>query len=150
MLTDNDFMRIAIEEALIAAENGEIPVGAIIVKDDAVIARAHNRVEELKSSSAHAEMIAINEAENKLGKWLYGCTMYVTLEPCSMCAGALVLSRMNRLCIGAKDLKTGACTSLYNIIQDKRLNHRLELTMGIEEETCSQILKDFFRKRRNI
>lgn len=150
MLTDNDLMHIAIEEALIAADNGEVPVGAVIVKDDIVIARAHNMVEELKSSSAHAEMLAMRQAEKRLGKWLYGCTMYVTLEPCSMCAGALVLSRMKRICIGARDPKTGACTSLYNIIQDQRLNHRLELTIGIEEEACQQILKDFFRKRRNI
>lgn len=150
MMTDNDFMRCAIEEAMIAGEKGEIPVGAVIVRDDAIVSKAHNRVEELNDSSAHAEMLAISEAEKKLGKWLYGCTMYVTLEPCSMCAGALVLSRMKRLCVGTMDEKTGACSSLYNIIQDERLNHRLELMTGIESETCSQILKDFFRKRRNI
>lgn len=148
MFTNIEFMREAIKEAQIAGEKGEVPVGAVIVKDGMIIARAHNMVEELADSTAHAEMLAIREAEKKLGKWLYGCSIYVTLEPCSMCAGALVLSRIDKLYIGADDPKTGACGSLRNIVKDERLNHRIKVIRGIESELCSRILKDFFRKRR--
>lgn len=148
MSTYNEYMCEAINEAIRAAELDEVPVGALIVKDGEIIARAHNMVESLGSPTAHAEMIAISEATGKLGKWLDGCTMYVTLEPCAMCAGAIVLSRLDRLCIGAMDSKTGACGSLRNIVCDERLNHKVELTVGIEAEVCSKLLKDFFRKRR--
>ena len=126
-----------------------MPVGALIVKDGKVIAKAHNLIETDGRSSAHAEMIAIEAAEKSLSaKWLTGCTMYVTLEPCSMCAGALVLSRLERLVIGADDPKTGACGSLYNIVSDERLNHRIEIKRGVLAEQCSAQLKDFFRERR--
>ena len=146
---DERFMLEALREAVIGADEGEVPVGAVIVKDGEIIAGAHNRIEGDKRSSAHAEMIAIEKAESLLGaKWLSGCTMYVTLEPCSMCAGALVLSRIDRLVIGADDPKTGACGSLRNIVSDERLNHRIEINRGVLKEECSTTLKEFFRERR--
>ena len=125
------------------------PFGAVIVKDGQLIARAHNMVEGARSSQAHAEMLALAEAEEKLGsKWLPGATMYVTLEPCSMCAGAMVLSRLDRLVIGADDSKTGACGSLVNIAANEKLNHRIEISRGVLEEECGKVLKEFFRTRR--
>lgn len=146
---DERFMAEAIGQAMKAKEAGEVPVGAVIVKDGEVIAKAHNRIETDSKSSAHAEMLALDAAQEALGsKWLNGCTMYVSLEPCSMCAGALVLSRVGRLVIGADDPKTGACGSLYNIAADERLNHRIEITRGVLGKQCSEILKDFFRQRR--
>ena len=146
---DERFMLEALKEAAQAAEEGEVPVGAVIVKDGHIIARAHNQVETARRSSAHAEMIALEAAEAALGaKWLPGAIMYVTLEPCSMCSGAMVLARMARLVIGADDPKTGACGSLYNIANDERLNHSIEITRGVLAGECSAILKDFFRSRR--
>lgn len=146
---DEKFMLEALKEAARAAEEGEVPVGAVIVKDGEIIARAHNKVETAHRSSAHAEMIAIEAAEAALGaKWLTGATMYVTLEPCSMCSGAMVLARMARLVIGADDPKTGACGSLYNIANDERLNHSIEITRGVLAGECSALLKSFFRSRR--
>jgi tRNA(adenine34) deaminase len=146
---DESFMLEALREAALGAKEGEVPVGAVVVEDGEIIARAHNRIESDKRSSAHAEMLAIEEAEKALGaKWLTGCTMYVTLEPCSMCAGALVLSRIDRLVIGADDPKTGACGSLRNIAEDERLNHRIEIKRGVLREECSTALKEFFRERR--
>ena len=146
---DERYMLEALKEAADAAEAGEVPVGAVIVKDGQLIARSHNLVEGAKSSQAHAEMLALAEAEKKLGsKWLSGACMYVTLEPCSMCAGAMVLARLDRLVIGADDPKTGACGSLLNIAANDKLNHRLEITRGVLEKECSTLLKDFFRARR--
>ena len=146
---DELFMMEAIAEAAGAADAGEVPVGAVIVRDGEIISRAHNMVETEGRSSAHAEMLAIESAEKSLGaKWLTGCTMYVTLEPCSMCAGAMVLARLSRLVIGAADPKTGACGSLYNIVSDDRLNHRIEIQTGVLEDICSRQLKDFFRAKR--
>ena len=146
---DERYMLEAVKEAARAAEEGEVPVGAVIVKDGQIIARAHNRIEAARRSSAHAEMLAIEAAEEALdAKWLTGATMYVTLEPCSMCAGAMVLARIARLVIGTDDPKTGACGSLYNIASDERLNHSIEITRGVLAEECSAILKDFFRSRR--
>ena len=146
---DERFMLEALKEAARAAEEGEVPVGAVVVKDGQIIARAHNMVETARRSSAHAEMIALEAAEAALGaKWLPDATMYVTLEPCSMCSGAMVLARMSRLVIGADDPKTGACGSLYNIANDERLNHSIEITRGVLAGECSAILKDFFRSRR--
>ena len=146
---DERYMLEAVKEAARAAEEGEVPVGAVIVKDGQIIARAHNRIEAARRSSAHAEMLALEAAEEKLGaKWLTGATMYVTLEPCSMCAGAMVLARIARLVIGTDDPKTGACGSLYNIASDERLNHSIEITRGVLAEECSAILKEFFRNRR--
>ena len=146
---DERFMLEAIKEAAKAASEGEVPVGAVIVKDGVIVARAHNLIESSRRSSAHAEMLAIEAAEEKLGaKWLTGATMYVTLEPCSMCAGALVLSRISRLAIGADDPKTGACGSLYDIAGDPRLNHRIETERGVLADICSEQLRGFFRNRR--
>ena len=146
---DERFMLEALREAAEAASENEVPVGAVIVKDGVIVARAHNRIESSGLSSAHAEMLAIEEAEKRLGgKWLSGAAMYVTLEPCSMCAGALVLSRISRLVIGADDPKTGACGSLYDIAGDARLNHRIETERGVLGDICSEMLREFFRNRR--
>lgn len=146
---DELFMREALAEAAAAAENGEVPVGAVVVKDGRIIARAHNQVEGRKSSLAHAELLAVAEAEERLGvKWLNGATVYVTLEPCSMCAGAMVLARIDRLVIGTEDPKTGACGSLLNVASNDRLNHRIEMTTGVLREECSAMLKEFFRRKR--
>ena len=146
---DERFMLEAMREAAKAARAGEVPVGAVIVKDGNVIARAHNLVETLKRSSAHAEMLALEEAERALSaKWLTGAVLYVTLEPCSMCAGAMVLARISRLVIGADDPKTGACGSVLNVASNDSLNHRIEITRGILGDECSMQLKEFFRSRR--
>lgn len=144
------FMEAALCEAKKAEELGEIPIGAVIVRDDEIIARGHNMTETSKDPTAHAEMIAIREAASVLGGWrLIGCRMYVTIEPCSMCAGALVWSRIEKLCIGAPDPKAGACGSVFNIVQSDRLNHRIEVERGIMEEECSEIVRSFFRNLRN-
>lgn len=146
---DEKFMLEALKEAARAAGEGEVPVGAVVVKDGQIIARAHNKVETARRSYAHAEMLALEAAEEALGaKWLPGAVMYVTLEPCSMCSGAMVLARLSRLVIGADDPKTGACGSLYNIANDSRLNHSIEITRGVLAGECSAILKEFFRSRR--
>lgn len=146
---DERFMSEAASEAEAAAAAGEVPVGAVVVRDGQIISRAHNMVETSRSSSAHAEMLAIEAAEKALRtKWLTGCTVYVTLEPCSMCAGAMVLARVSRLVIGTMDPKAGACGSLHNIASDDRLNHRIEITEGVLQERCSKLLRDFFRARR--
>lgn len=149
-MNKDDYMKEALREARSAAQLGEIPIGAVIVKDDEIIARGHNMTETAKDPTAHAEMIAIKEASGKLGGWrLSGCDMYVTCEPCTMCAGALVWSRIERLYIGTMDPKAGACGSVYNIVQDERLNHSVEIETGIMEEECSSIIKEFFAGLRN-
>ena len=142
-------MQTAIEAAGIAEENGDVPIGAVIVLENRIIAKAYNQREQLQDPTAHAEIIALTQAAAAQENWhLNGCTMYVTLEPCPMCAGALVLSRMDRLVYGCDDAKAGACKSLYNIVQDERLNHRLEVTSGVLQEQCCQQLQGFFAKRR--
>ena len=142
-------MQEAIKLAKQAQEKDEVPVGAVIVHQNKVIARAHNQVEMLKDPTAHAEMIAVTQATNSLSsKWLQECTMYVTIEPCSMCAGALVLARLKRLVFGAYDPKTGACGSVLNIVQQNQLNHRIDVSPSILSEECGQLLTDFFRKKR--
>jgi tRNA(adenine34) deaminase len=147
---DELYMREALLEAEQAALAGEVPVGALVVRDGEIISRAHNLVETMKSSSAHAEMLALAAAEEKLGaKWLTGCTVYVTLEPCSMCAGAMVLARISRLVIGAMDPKAGACGSVCNIAANEKLNHRIDIETGVLGEECSLQLKEFFRARRD-
>jgi tRNA(adenine34) deaminase len=146
---DQRYMQTAIEQAKIAEENGDVPIGAVIVYNDQIIGKAYNQREQLNDPTAHAEIIAITQAAAFLESWrLHDCTMYVTLEPCCMCAGALVLARMNRLVYGCDDPKTGAVKSLYNIVQDERLNHRLEVTSGILADECSKILQEFFLQRR--
>lgn len=143
------WMQYAFKEAEIAYEKNEIPVGAVVVFENRIIGRGHNQIEMLQDPTAHAEMIAITSAVATIGsKWLNGASLYVTLEPCAMCAGAIVLARIEKVVFGAYDVKTGACTSLYNIVQDERLNHRADLVGGIMEEKCSSILKDFFAKLR--
>jgi len=142
-------MRVAIESAKIAEENGDVPIGAVIVYKNQIIAKAYNQREQLQDPTAHAEIIALTQAAAARQNWhLNGCTMYVTLEPCPMCAGALVLSRMDRLVYGCDDPKAGACKSLYNIVTDGRLNHRLEVTSGVLQEQCREQLQGFFAQRR--
>ena len=146
---DEQYMQMAIEQARIAEENGDVPIGAVIVHETRIIGKAYNQREQLQDPTAHAEIIALTQAAAALENWhLNGCTIYVTLEPCPMCAGALVLSRMDRLVYGCDDPKTGACKSLYNIVQDERLNHRLEVTSGVLAGQCGQLLQEFFAKRR--
>ena len=144
------FMEEAYIEAQAAAAEGEVPIGAVIVRDGEIIARAHNRTEQDKDPTAHAEMLAIREAAAVLGGWrLTGCSMFVTAEPCSMCAGAIVWARIEKLYIGTMDPKAGACGSVFNIPQDERLNHYVEIETGLMGEECSGLLKVFFRKLRS-
>jgi tRNA(adenine34) deaminase len=146
---DDDFMAEALKEARLALAEDEVPVGTVIVQGGRIVARAHNQRERLNDPTAHAEMIALTQASSSAGRWrLTDMTIYVTLEPCAMCAGALVLARMGRLVFGTRDPKAGACGSVYNIVQDARLNHRVELTEGVLEQQCSDLLKQFFQKRR--
>lgn len=146
---DEKWMRHALTEARQALKKGEVPVGAVVAYEKRIIGRGHNQVETLNDPTAHAEIIAIGAAAGYLNSWrLTGASLYVTLEPCAMCAGALVLSRIDRLIFGTKDPKAGACGSLYNIAQDIRLNHQLEIIPYILERECSQILQEFFEKVR--
>jgi len=146
---DQRFMRLALDQAAIAEENGDVPIGAVIVYQSRIIAKAYNQREQLKDPTAHAEIVALTQAAAALETWrLQGCTIYVTLEPCPMCAGALVLARIDRLVYGCDDPKTGACKSLYNIVQDGRLNHRLQVTSGILAQECSDQLRAFFQRKR--
>lgn len=153
MITDLDLglMREALKEAKKAREADEVPVGAVIVLGERIIARAHNQVELLRDPTAHAEMIAITQAANTIGeKWLYKATLYVTLEPCSMCAGALVLARVGRICFGARDPKAGACGSVLALTDHPQLNHRIDVEGGVLEDECGAMLSGFFeQKRRN-
>ena len=148
-MTDEKFMDEALRLARRAAEEGEVPVGAVIVHEGQVIARAHNQVELLHDATAHAEMIAITQAAEALENWrLEGAELFVTLEPCAMCAGALVLSRVSRIVYGADDPVAGACGSVFNIVAEKRLNHRIPVVKGVLGERSSTMLKEFFRSRR--
>lgn len=146
---DEKWMRQALAEARTALKKGEVPVGAVVVFEDKIIGRGHNRVEGLSDPTAHAEIIAIGAAATYLDSWrLSGASLYVTVEPCAMCAGALVLSRIDRLVFGAKDPKAGACGSLFNIVQDPRLNHMAQVLPGILERESSQLMQAFFEKLR--
>lgn len=143
-------MREALKEAEKAYAKSEVPIGAVIVLNGQIIGAGHNETESTKDVTAHAEMTAIRQAESRIGGWrLSGCTMYVTAEPCTMCAGAIVLSRIDRLVTGAASPKGGACYTLKNLLADERLNHSVELTTGILKEECSILLKDFFKNLRN-
>ena len=149
MNTHEKFMKEAIKEAKKAYEKDEVPVGAIIVKDGKIIARAHNIKETKKDTTKHAEIIAIQKASKKLETWrLHGCEMYVTLEPCPMCTGALINSRIDKIYIGTMDEKTGACGSVLNLLKDYTFNHKVECEAGILKEECENLLKDFFRELR--
>ena len=142
-------MRVALSEARMAAESGEVPVGAVIERGGEVIAAAGNEREERKDPTAHAEMLAIREAAGRLGGWrLSGCTIYVTIEPCPMCAGAIYQARIDRLVFGAIDEKAGAAGTLMDITRDSRLNHQLEVVPGILAVECAAVLRDFFSRRR--
>lgn len=142
-------MAMALEEARTAAEKGEVPVGAVLVKEGKVVSRAHNLRETTGNPLDHAEILALKRAAAELGSWrLDGTTLYVTLEPCPMCAGALVQARVSRLVFGARDLKLGAAGSRYNLVCDENVHHRLEVTDGILEEECLSLLREFFASRR--
>ena len=145
------FMKEALKEAQKAYHKLEIPVGAVIVKDDKIIARAHNLKEQKQDATRHAEIMAIEKASKKLKNWrLTDCEMYITLEPCSMCAGAIINARIKKIYIGASDLKTGACGSKLNLLQDYHFDTSVEVEKDILEEECQKILKDFFKQIRNI
>ena len=142
-------MRLALREAALALAADEVPVGCAIVHEGLVIGRGHNQTEGLQDATAHAEILAIGAASSALGSWrLNECTMYVTLEPCSMCAGAIVLARLGRVVYGAADPKAGACGSVLDVIHEPRLNHRAELRGGVLEEECGELLRSFFQKKR--
>ncbi|WP_371192624.1 tRNA adenosine(34) deaminase TadA [Glaciecola sp. SC05] len=146
---DIQMMRMALEQAEIAAQEGEVPVGAILTLENKVIGIGRNQNILLNDPSAHAEMMAIREGAQALSNYrLPETTLYVTLEPCSMCAGLMVHSRIHRLVFGAADPKTGACGSISNIVSDKRLNHNIEVTKGVLQDECSQMLSEFFKIRR--
>jgi tRNA(adenine34) deaminase len=145
------WMRVALDEARAAADEDEVPVGAVIVAAGRVIASAHNQREQLADPTAHAEMIALTQAAAALGSWrLEQCTLYVTLEPCPMCAGAILQARVPVVIWGAADPKAGAVESLYRLFEDQRLNHRVQHTGHVMAEECGRILSDFFRQKRKI
>jgi len=147
---DTLYMSLALDEARAAGAEGEAPVGAVVVCEGAVVARAHNARESAADPTAHAELIAIRQAAERLGRWrLSDCTLYVTLEPCPMCAGALVNARIDRVVFGASDPKAGAVGTLMDLSSDERLNHRFAVTRGVLEGECSAVLTEFFRGLRN-
>jgi tRNA(adenine34) deaminase len=146
---DEDGMRAALREAHASLARDEVPIGCVIVHDGMIVGRGHNRVEGLKDATAHAEILAIGAASDALASWrLSDCTLYVTLEPCSMCAGAIVLARVTRVVFGARDPKAGACGSVLDVLREPRLNHRAELAEGVLADECGQLLRDFFTARR--
>ena len=149
MEKDEKFMKVALKEAYKSFELDEVPVGVVIVKDDKIIARGHNLRETKHDPTGHAEIIAIKKASKKLKSWrLIDCTLYVTLEPCSMCAGAIMWSRIKRVVYGAKDIKGGAIESSFNLFEQKGINHKPEVTSGVLENEASTLLKDFFKLKR--
>ncbi len=150
MITTEKYMKEALKQAQKAYEQKEIPVGAVIVKDNKIIARAYNQKEKKNDTTKHAEIIAIQKASKKLKAWrLTDCEMYVTLEPCSMCAGALIQSRIKKVYIGTMDQKTGSCGSVLNLLQDYKFNHIVEVETGILQQECEELLKKFFKELRN-
>ena len=150
-MLEEKFMKEALKEAKKAYEKLEVPVGCVIVKEGKIIARAHNLKETKLDTTKHAEILAIQKASKKLESWrLLDCEMYVTLEPCSMCAGAIINSRIKKVYIGTTDEKTGACGSVLNLFNDYTFNHKVELERGIMKEECEKILKNFFKELREI
>jgi len=145
-VTDKNFMSLALDEARRAYREGEVPIGAVLIDEDGIlISREHNRIEQLRDATAHAEILALRTASYKLNRRrLTGCTLYSTVEPCAMCAGALVLCRVKRLVYGVTDSKFGAAESLFNVVNNPALNHRLEVTAGVMEEACRELMKKFF------
>ncbi|HEC2153188.1 TPA: nucleoside deaminase [Staphylococcus delphini] len=149
MTSHQYYMSIALEEARKAAKKGEVPIGAVVVKDEKIIARAHNLRETDQSPTAHAEHLAMERAAEALGTWrLEGCTLYVTLEPCVMCAGTIVMSRVDTVVFGAMDPKGGCIGSLMNLVQDARMNHRATVVSGVLAYSCGEILRQFFKALR--
>ncbi len=148
---DRRYMQVALEQARKALDSEDVPVGAVIVREGHVIGRGYNQREKLHDPTAHAEMIALTAAAEYLHQWrLDDCTMYVTLEPCAMCAGALILARVRRLVYAASDPKAGACGSLFEITQDPRLNHQVETVAGVMAEPAAELIREFFRYRRSL
>jgi tRNA(adenine34) deaminase len=146
---DVRLMKLALEQARRCLEHGDVPVGAVVSRDGKVIASGRNQRELLQDPTAHAEVIALRQAASVVGSWrLEGCSLYVTLEPCAMCAGALVLARVDRVVFGAPDPKAGFAGSLGNLLEDERLNHRPQVDGGLLQEECGEILRDFFKERR--
>jgi tRNA(adenine34) deaminase len=146
---DEGFMRLALDQARACVAHGDVPVGAVVVRDGDVLAAAGNAREQLGDPTAHAETLALRAAASRAGSWrLGGCTLVVTLEPCAMCAGAAVLARVDRVVFGADDPKAGFAGSLGDLVRDPRLNHRVELTAGVLADECGSVLRDFFRARR--
>jgi len=146
---DEQGMQAALREARLSEAADEVPVGCVIVHDGLVIGRGHNQVETLRDATAHAEILAIGAASTTLQSWrLHECTLYVTLEPCSMCAGAIVLARVGRVVYGAVDPKAGGCGSVTDVIHEPRLNHQADVTGGVLAEECGELLKEFFRRKR--
>jgi tRNA(adenine34) deaminase len=146
---DDRLMRLALEEARAAASGGDVPVGAVVARGDEVVGRAGNAREREQDPTAHAEILALRQAARAVGSWhLEGCTLYATLEPCAMCAGALVLARIDRLVLGAADPKAGFAGSVGDIVRDGRLNHEVEVTVGVLAEECGEVLRAFFAERR--
>ncbi|CQR45774.1 tRNA-specific adenosine deaminase [Paraliobacillus sp. PM-2] len=149
-MTDEDFMELALAEAIKANQLGEVPIGAVIVHGGDVIAQAFNLRESLQTTASHAEMLAIDKANEQIGSWrLEECTLYVTLEPCPMCAGAIVQSRIPRVVFGAYDPKAGCAGSIMNLLEDNRFNHQVKLMGGVLEEACGALLTDFFKQLRS-
>ena len=149
MKTHEEYMALALEEARKAAALGEIPIGAVLVHEGEVVARAHNMRETWQDGTAHAEIIVIQEGCKKLGRWrLSGCALYVTVEPCPMCSGAIVNSRIDTVVYGYPDVKAGGAESIFNIITNPNLNHTATVISGICEEECAQVMKNFFKRRR--
>jgi len=146
---DLRFMRLALREAERGAREDEVPVGAVVVAEGQVVARAHNRPIHLLDPAAHAEILALRRAARRLGNYrLEGCTLYVTIEPCAMCAGAMVQARLGRVVFGAPDPKSGACGSALRVLNHRRMNHRLEVTRGVLAGDCARVMKEFFSRRR--
>jgi tRNA(adenine34) deaminase len=146
---DERVMRLALEEARSAAAGGDVPVGAVIVRGDEILAKAGNAREREQDPTAHAEILALRQASRAIGSWhLEGCALFVTLEPCAMCAGAVVLARLDRLVFGARDPKAGFAGSLGDLVRDDRLNHEVDVTAGVLAEECGEILRSFFAERR--
>ena len=148
---DEHFMAEALKEAKKALEKDDVPVGCVIVRQGEIIARGYNQVELLRDPTAHAEMIALTSACEHMGaKWLIDCSVYVTIEPCSMCAGAMVLARVKNVVFGASDPKTGACGSVFNIIASEKLNHQVHVKKGVLAEQCAFLVSQFFKKKRAV
>lgn len=148
---DENFMDIAIEEALLASAKGEVPIGAVVTLGDTILTRSHNNAVSMNDPSAHAEILAIRQVARIIGNYrLLGTTLYVTLEPCIMCAGAIIQARIQRVVFGADDPKGGGVVSLYGILNDKRLNHSVEVKGGVKRDACAEILSRFFREKRIV